>query len=90
MIREPKISKNMMTAIERALCAAGVVPSYIKMTIVGKRKVSCQPVFINGEKEYAVYVSDNPNHILGLFKSIKVMRAFIKHFQLDTDYDGVF
>lgn len=84
------IDKRMLTLIERALLDAGVSPQYVNSIVISKKEVECMPVFMRGYREYAVSVANQPNHILALFRSVKVMRAFIRHYGLTVAYDGVF
>ena len=83
-------NKRLMTLIEAALLETGISTAYITSMVEAKRKVDIQPVFINGYRQYAIFIANQPNHILALFRSRKVARWFIKHFELEVNYDGVF
>jgi hypothetical protein len=80
----------LLTKIDNALLAAGVSEDYIKALAKRKTQVDLQPVFINGYREYAVFVAGYPTHILGLFRNAKVARYFIRLYELELQFDGAY
>ena len=85
-----KRNERLLTKIELALREAGVSEEYIKALAKRKTKVALQPVFMRGCREYAVFVDGYPDHVLGIFRNRNVARMFIKIFELELVYDGVF